>query len=70
MENVVYCIFSIIGAFIILSFVYGGLMETQKERDHNDRRMDRIEEDIYNLEERLDKLEKKIKKYNKNKYKE
>ncbi|HBZ4073711.1 TPA: hypothetical protein MG581_26310 [Klebsiella pneumoniae] len=62
METIVYFIFSVIGAFIILSFVYGGLMETQKERDHNDRRMDRVEEDIYNLEERLDKLEKKIKK--------
>ncbi|EIU1517589.1 hypothetical protein L4G02_004646 [Salmonella enterica] len=70
MENIAFGIISVIGVFIILAFVYGGLLETQKEKDYNNKKMDSFEEDIYKLEERLNKLEKKIKKYNKHEYKE
>ncbi|HDU1537650.1 TPA: hypothetical protein REW70_004457 [Klebsiella pneumoniae] len=62
MENIAFGIISVIGVFVILAFVYGGLLETQREKDCKDRKMDKLEEDIYNLEERLCKLEKKIKK--------
>ncbi|ENY2387469.1 hypothetical protein V3H55_28465 [Klebsiella quasipneumoniae] len=55
MEEIFFGIFSLIGIFAILAFIYDSLLKATKEMDFRDSRIDELEERVYELERRIEK---------------
>ncbi|EDS8748217.1 hypothetical protein BVE23_004601 [Salmonella enterica] len=58
MVNIAAGIFAFIGVIIILAFVFGGLLEAQREKDYNERKISELEEKVYDLERKIKKRNK------------
>ncbi|EHH2996354.1 hypothetical protein J7173_004811 [Salmonella enterica] len=55
MVNIAAGIFAFIGVIIILAFVFGGLLESQRENDYKERKISELEERVYELERKIKK---------------
>ncbi|ENP7657634.1 hypothetical protein ACED03_004551 [Salmonella enterica] len=55
MVNIAAGIFAFIGVIIILAFVFGGLLEAQRENDYKERKISELEERVYELERKIKK---------------
>ncbi|EFW5339543.1 MULTISPECIES: hypothetical protein [Salmonella] len=55
MVNIAAGVFAFIGVIIILAFVYGGLLESQREKDYKERKINELEERVYELERKIKK---------------
>ncbi|EIE9390919.1 hypothetical protein LFC00_004515 [Salmonella enterica] len=55
MVNIAAGIFAFIGVIIILAFVFGGLLESQREKDYKERKISELEERVYKLENKIKK---------------
>ncbi|MEI9695907.1 hypothetical protein V5074_22670 [Atlantibacter hermannii] len=55
MVNIAAGIFAFIGVIIILAFVFGGLLEAQRENDYKEKKISELEERVYELERKIKK---------------
>lgn len=55
MVNIAAGIIAFIGVLIVLAFVFGGLLEAQREKDYTERKISELEEKVYKLERKIKK---------------